>query len=38
MLMQAIINIKPEQGNNSMEILDPALRKRFLEISEKLLK
>ena len=36
--MQAIINIRPEQRNDSMEILDPVFRKRFLEISEKLLK
>ncbi|MFZ5366465.1 MAG: DUF5674 family protein [Patescibacteria group bacterium] len=28
----AITNIRPSQENDSMEILDPALRKRFFEI------
>ena len=36
--MQAIINIRPEQGNDSMEILDPDVRKKFIAVAEKFLK
>lgn len=28
----AITNIRPNQGNNSMEILNPSVRERFFEI------
>ncbi len=28
----AVINIRPNQGNDSMEILDPSLRKKFFKI------
>lgn len=28
----AITNIRPNQGNDSMEILDPTIRKKFFEI------
>ena len=35
---QAIINIRPNQNNDSMEILDPEIRKVFQQISEKFLK
>lgn len=31
---QAIINLRPRQGNDSMEILDPEIRKKFIEIAE----
>lgn len=36
--MQAIINIRPGQENDSMEILDSDIRKKFIKIAEKLLK
>lgn len=35
---QAVINIRPFQNNDSMEILDPEIRKKFIEIAGKLLK
>jgi len=35
---QAIINIRPQDENDSMEILDPEIRKKFLDIVEKFLK
>lgn len=35
---QAMINIRPNQGNEGMDILDPKIRKKFLKIAEKLLK
>lgn len=36
--MQAIINIRPGEGNDSMEILDPDIRKVFTKVTENLLK
>jgi Protein of unknown function (DUF5674) len=36
--MQAIINIRPKTGNDSMEILDPEIRKLFTKIVERLFK
>ena len=36
--MQAIINIRPGVGNDSMEILDPEIRRLFSGVTEKLLK
>lgn len=35
--MQAVINIRPKVGNESMEILDPEIRKQFSEIVVNLL-
>ena len=35
---QAVINIRPLDKNDSMEILDPEKRKRFLTIAQKILK
>jgi len=35
---QAVINIRPRQGNDSMEILDAETRRRFIEIAEGFLK
>lgn len=35
---QAMINIRPSQKNDNMEILDQKIREKFLEIAEKLLK
>lgn len=35
--MQAIINIRPNMGNDSMEILDTNIRERFNEIAVSLL-
>ena len=35
---QAIINIRPSQGNDSMEILDPNIRTNFLKIAIKLIR
>jgi len=34
---QAIINMRPNAGNDSMEILEPVIRNKFLEIARKLL-
>ncbi len=33
----SLINIRPSQGNPSMEVMDPALRARIREITERLL-
>lgn len=33
----SMINIRPSAGNRSMEVKDPAIRKRILEIAERLL-
>jgi len=30
----AVFNLKPRLGNNSMEILDPEIRRKFVEIVE----
>jgi|SRR3989304_342366 len=35
---QAVINIRPRKMNDSMEILDPIIRKKFLSLVEKFLK
>ncbi|OGM15256.1 hypothetical protein A2V56_04050 [Candidatus Woesebacteria bacterium RBG_19FT_COMBO_42_9] len=35
---QAVINIRPGKGNDSMEILDPNIRKNFLSLAKKFLK
>jgi len=35
---QAVINIRPREMNDSMEILDPIIRKKFLSLAEKFLK
>ena len=34
---EALINIRPRQNNLSMEILDPSIRNRVIEIVERLL-
>lgn len=34
---ESLINIRPRQNNPSMEILDPAIRKRVTEITLKML-
>lgn len=31
---QAVINIRPSQGNDSMEILDPVVRSKFMKIAK----
>lgn len=35
---QAIINLRPRQGNDSMEILDPEIRIKFIKLAENWLK
>ena len=35
---QAVINIRPRKMNDSMEILDPIIRNKFLSLVEKFLK
>ncbi len=35
---QAIINLRPRLGNDSMEILDPEIRKKFIKLAERWLK
>jgi len=35
---QAVINIRPRQGNDSMEILDADTRRIFIEIAERFMK
>lgn len=35
---QAMINIRPNQNNDNMEILDVEIRNKFLKIAERLLK
>ena len=35
--MQAMINLRPGQGNDSMEILDPDFRTKFMKLVEDLL-
>jgi len=34
----AVINIRPDQNNNSMEILDPLIRKTFFKIIKRFFK
>lgn len=35
---QAVINIRPSMNNDSMEILDPRIRNKFIKIAEGFLK
>jgi len=35
---QAVINIRPNQKNDSMEILDPKTRNKFIKIAQRFLK
>ncbi len=36
-IFESLINIRPRQNNPSMEILDPAIRERVAEITQRLL-